>query len=307
MNINNYYQDILTKSEGKSLVTGDLDLANTVLNASYIKNLEFNLSISRNENENLIFHLPILRSLCEDVIFINYLFNVIDEEDRHNFILVYQASDWEKSIKAQDEYFTANRDFQPILTKKMIDDIVFSKIDIQTILLNLKDKYNWQRKYPTVKQIATDGSLLNLYNYLYAATSRLVHFNPQTLLQMVWGEFESSDKKKVKKMKITIDYYKKYYNEFCLFYGFTLFKIFTEKFQTIIGLNIKKELEKIEEYFKTKRWPELITFEEMNIPLENGRKLFHYEKNGLEGMIAESIKINMEKEKSGIQQSIKRQ
>jgi len=66
-------------------------------------------------------------------------------------------------------------------------------------------------------------------------------------------------------------------------------------------------LKLLEEHIKTKRWPELITFEEMNIPLEDGRKLFHYEKNGLEGMIAESIKINMEKEKSGIQQSAKRQ
>lgn len=75
----------------------------------------------------------------------------------------------------------------------MIDDIVFSKIDIQSIHSNLKSKYNWQRKCPTVKQIATDGYLLNLYNYVYAATSRLVHFNPQILLQMVWGAEKKSN------------------------------------------------------------------------------------------------------------------
>lgn len=296
MSLHNVYRTIKSKTEEKSKISGKIDLAETILNASFIKNIEFNLAAAKNDNSNLFFHLPILRSICEDIIFINYLYNVIEEEDRRNFILVYQASDWKKSIKAQEDFFMANRNFQPILTEDMINKLVFDRFDIDAIHKNLKSKYRWERKYPTVKQIATDGSLTKLYDYLYAATSRLVHFNPQTLLQMAWGEIDSSNKMGVKANTISIESYKKYYNDFCLFYGYTLFEIFTNKFKSILKIEIDEELNEIEEYFKTKRWPELITFEEMNIPLEEGRKLFHLEKNGFEGYVGEIVRINMEKD-----------
>ena len=242
MKLYDIYKEIADKTQNKAIINGELNLPETILRSSFIKCLEFNLITSKYEDENLYFYLPILRSICEDIIFINYMFTVIEEEDRLNFIIAYQASDWQKSITAQETYFTANRSFQPILTTKMINDLILSKINIEAIQQTLKNKYSWKRKVPTVKQIANDGNMINLYDYLYAATSRLVHFNPQTLLQMIWGEFETKEKQKIKLMNISIEHYKKYYNKFCLFYGFTLFKIFSEKFDYILDNKILEEI-----------------------------------------------------------------
>ena len=297
MTLHKYYSLIKEKTTDKSIVTNELEIAENILNASFIKNLEFNLSITASGENNLFFFLPILRGLCEDIIFINYTFNVIEKSDRQVFILLCQALDWEKSIAAQDTYFSSVRDFQPVLTVKMINDIILDKIDVDLIQNTLREKYGWRRKFPTVKQIAEDGAMSDLYDFLYAATSRLVHFNPQNLLQMTWGEIDRNVGK-IKKIKISLEHFKKYYSDFCLFYGFLLFKTFVNTFQEILKVDLSDELTQIEDFFKAKRWPELITFEEMNISVEEGRKMFHLEKNGLKGFIAESIRINMEKEKN---------
>ena len=167
MKLYDIYKEIADKTQNKAIINGELNLPETILRSSFIKCLEFNLITSKYEDENLYFYLPILRSICEDIIFINYMFTVIEEEDRLNFIIAYQASDWQKSITAQETYFTANRSFQPILTTKMINDLILSKINIEAIQQTLKNKYcrslvsdNCRQCKPLPSMVAFDKSPL---------------------------------------------------------------------------------------------------------------------------------------------------
>lgn len=280
--LNEAYLKIEEKTKFKSeMALSHFNLADHVLCTAFIRNLQFNLTISRNQEDNLYFYLPILRGLCEDIIFINYLFSIIEESDRHNFVLVYQYSDLIKSVKAQELFFSENKNVQPIITKKIVDEVAFKNVDVPTIHQALKSKYNWQRKFPTVKQIAQDGGLSYLYDFLYAATSRLVHFNPQTLLQMVWGKFDMNQKPEVEYLNISIDNFKPYYNQFCKFYGFQLFEIFVDKFSSELAIEITEEVDSLKNQLKNGRWPELITHEELNIDGHYMAQKFYEEKHGI--------------------------
>lgn len=165
-------------------------LEQQILRCSLLKCIEFNQTISKNNDfKDQFFSMPFLRCICEEIIYLTYLFKVIEEQDRPSFILVYQISDWIRAIESQEIFFDNQRDFQPVHTKSILNTYILKDISVDNLLLELKQKYGWKRRFPTVKQIATNSDLIRLYDYLYTATSRLVHFNPQTLLQMVWGEF----------------------------------------------------------------------------------------------------------------------
>jgi len=267
---------------------GQLSLPIQALRASFIKCLHFNISICERESkDNLMFFMPMLRGICEDIIYHNYIFNILQDDDKLNFIAAYQIIDLEKSVSSQEEFFTVIRPIQPIITKSILRELIISENSVaNSIMEDLKAKYGWKKKPPSVYQLAEIGNISEIYKYLYAATSRLVHFNPQSLFQMIWGEFENSEKKKIKSMKISIENYKKYYNQFCVFYGYYLLKLFVEKLGDILRIDIKIELDSLEECFKQNRWPEIITFEELNIPIEYGISKFKIEKEGLEGYMS---------------------
>ncbi len=258
------------------------------LRASFIKCLHFNIMICERESkDNLMFFMPMLRGICEDIIYHNYIFNVLQDEDKLNFIAMYQILDLEKSVSSQEDFFTTIRPSQPIVTKSILHEFVISKNFVaNNIMEELKTKYDWKKNPPSVFQLAEIGKISNIYKYLYAATSRLVHFNPQSLFQMIWGEFENRENREIKSMKISIDNYQKYYNHFCIFYGYYLLKIFVEKLGGILGIDIKSEMESLEDCFKQIRWPEIITFEELNIPLKYGISNFKLEKEGFEGYMS---------------------
>ena len=284
--------EIYSKVEKKCValysVDGQLSGAIQVLRASFIKCLHFNIMISKRELEdNLMFFMPMLRGICEDIIYHNYVFNVLHDDDKLNFISAYQIIDLEKSVASQEDFFTVIRPSQPIITKSILHEMVIPpNLIANNIMKDLKTKYGWKKNPPSVYQLAEIGNISDIYKYLYAATSRLVHFNPQSLFQMIWGEFENSEKRKIKSMKISIENYKKYYNQFCIFYGYYLLKMFIEKLGEILKIDTKAEMASLEEYFKQSRWPEIITFEELNISLEDGVSKFKFEKEGIEGYMS---------------------
>ncbi len=110
--------------------------------------------------------------------------------------------------------------------------------------------------------MAKSQNLLLLYDYLYNATSRLVHFSPGTLLRMAW--FDPKDGIK----RCNPNAFDRYYSEFARFYSTHLLAAFVTRFK--IKLRLSAELvsaidEKLKIVNTLVRWPELITFEELNV------------------------------------------
>lgn len=292
MELAKIYKEAEEKTKKLASVSGETPVEIQILSASFLKCIDYNILLSSSaENSNLFYFLPMLRGLCEELIVFNYLLKTIENEDRKNFIIIYQYLDWKKSIDAQEEFFGKNKPNQPVLTKEILKRIGVERLKYVEIYNELYVKYSWtgnrnKLQLPSVFSLAEKAGFTNLYRYLYLATSRLVHFNPQTLFQMIWGEFETPELRKIKTMNISTNHFKKYYNEFCLFYGYYLLKIFSSEFSGILEIDSESYIKKLDIYFSEKSWPEIITFEEMNIRIMNKEKFSNFNNGDMDSYMS---------------------
>ncbi len=115
---------------------------------------------------------------------------------------------------------------------------------------------------PTVREMAVQSGLAELYDYVYHATSSLVHFNPRILLRMGWGNLPDAT--------YSVKNFVGYYKYFACFYGSYLF-VELSRWMIDSGLleqEIESHLKEIIALLEGEsRWPELVTFEEVNIGL----------------------------------------
>ena len=114
-------------------------------------------------------------------------------------------------------------------------------------------------------QMATDGKLIKLYDYLYSASSSHVHFNPHIILRTGWSK-DLDERPQVH--KFSTNNFDQYYEDFIIYYGCFLFVEMIKAFKKDLNLtkeflNHYKAIKSILE--KEKRIPELVTFEEFNI------------------------------------------
>jgi hypothetical protein len=118
---------------------------------------------------------------------------------------------------------------------------------------------------PPTRQIAEKrgGDILaKLYDYLYRLTSNTVHFNVGALLRTGWGVFPNCT--------FSVQHLNGYYLAFSRIYGAFMFCVYFELFARILrpSTNIQSKIDEIRNSILSHvRWPEMITFEEMNIPV----------------------------------------
>jgi hypothetical protein len=144
------------------------------------------------------------------------------------------------------------------------------RAQITANLEGIHKKHNWtvgrHSTLPSTAFMARKTDLQWLYDYVFAGTSSLVHFDPGQLMRMGWGPLGEGP------MVFDIKNFNVYYQRFGEFYSLLLliglFKrtLFSKEFQN----DVRQIIEAIEaELMDTLRWPELITFEEMNQPPPN--------------------------------------
>jgi hypothetical protein len=235
-----------------------------LLKAAIAKSYEFCLfAISEEGKSNSFFHSATLRGVCEDVISLKYYYS-FDPEDREIVAKNLTTIDMLENIETQQRFFKAKKPTQPIIKLSSSQGhISLAKGQVG----NLKSKYKWKGDgyRPSVREMAQSCNLLELYDYLYSATSRWVHFSPRILTRMGWGN--KNDKKEVEASYSTA-HFSEYYAFFNRFYAIYLFILQCNYFKgelnfDVDSLSIIKGME--EQLLGTVRWPELVTFEEMNV------------------------------------------
>lgn len=246
----------------------DDNINKALIIASYSKILEFNLLVSKKTSEKAAFFLsPSLRGICEDFIVLKFLkkHKIIDA----NILLrAYFQKDLAESVEKQKVFFRKMHPQQVVL------DLKNSKALREKSLGVIKDELQKiglrsEREAPSVNMMAVDAGLTKLYDYFYAAASQMVHFSPHNLNRLGWSTADNPGQAYFS----TINFYK-YYNLFNRFYGSYLFVLFSKTFRKDIGIpaNAWKLILKIEEQLSLEsRWPEIVTFEEMNV--ENAEDL----------------------------------
>jgi len=248
----------------------------TLVQSSLIKSYEFIKLVYSNEKfDSYFFVTSFLRGIVEDIIVLESV-HYLPIEKREKLLQGIQLLEIKERILKQWDFFQEYRPFQPVIDKGYSFDE--ARIEVQ----NIWRENGWtnfevtsKKMMPPTIQLAqklAPGILDILYEFIYRLTSSTVHFSPQTLFRMGWGNVNSENKMSG---TISVNHMANYYKTFCQIYGALLFSFYFELFpeeidatttEQLIVTNIRKNL--LEEL----RWPEMITFEEMNLQVP---KVYH--------------------------------
>jgi len=233
-----------------------------VLKATVIKSFEFNSSINSLRGDHIYFMMPSLRGICEEYIVERFIAEHF-KGNQDNILQLWMQCDIYESSIVQWQYFEKVKPGQ----------ILFYKADFPEKLENVKDeirneikkklhnfKINKNAILPSVYSMAKECNLLEFYNYLYHATSNFVHFNPRQLVRMGWGDLPE--------IQFSTANFTMYYNDFTCFYSALLFCELCDWLSSVECLPDfdSTQINEVRDILaKEKHWPELVTFEEMNI------------------------------------------
>ncbi len=200
-----------------------------------------------------------LRGVAEDLIVLEYL-KTFSPEDANKFLVLRQRQTTHDGMLTQLHFFKANNPFQPV---------VGGKVETLERLLE-KDRGEirdfWtavgspRKNGPTIKDMAASSGLTQTYDYIYFLSSNFVHFNPHTLMRMGWGPETGP-------FQFSVHNFAAYYADLASFYCAVLFvgffyRVGSAHFSPHLEADVLKILEAIDDF---PRWPEIVTFEEMNL------------------------------------------
>lgn len=232
------------------------------LKATIIKSYEFCLTVINSRSDDIYFMLPTLRGICEEYITEKFIFDKTSDIDERNFIItIWQQHGLLKSSISQWEYYKINKPNQILFYEETFPEKLKSlESEIKAFFKKKFPDLKIKTAFPSVYYMAKETGLLETYNYLYHATSTFVHFHPNNLFRMSWGNMPH--------MTYSTSNFKHYYNDFIIYYGTKLFcdlaewqisNGYLDNFDKIALNSIRNALNTV------KRIPELVTFEEMNI------------------------------------------
>lgn len=234
--------------------------------ASFSKCYEFNLySWNKKNAEGIFFSLPTLRGICEELIVLNYVKNLSNNE-RDQLLFSLMNHEVHTKLATQATFFSAARPMQPVLEPRLSQSAL-KKLEEE--IRNIWRANGWPHMnrgvLPPVRQIAEKHGgdvLAKLYDYLYRLTSGTVHFSVGSLLRTGWGDKPECT--------FSIRHFTEYYTAFGRIYGSFMFCVYFELFARILrpGKTVISRINVIRRSILSEvRWPEMITFEEMNQPV----------------------------------------
>lgn len=234
--------------------------------ASVVKCFEFNLAMPHiSRRKHAFFAMSSLRGICEDLIVLNFL-KRLPAADRQKLLIALSSYELAKHAKSQSKFFTAMRPQQSVLSLQDPDTTISKSRDAACAIWNSHGWPNLKKnEMPQLKQIAERQSktqLAVLYDYLYSLTSAGVHFSTQSLLRSGWGSAPN-------KLTFSSKAFHIYFEQYCAVYGAFMFCVYFELFRPLLRPGPKElaTIKKIREsVLFTPRWPEMVTYEEMNLP-----------------------------------------
>jgi len=225
---------------------------------------------ARKKSRISFFLVPSLRSVCEDVIVLGFMakIEVAERDELAQLLTMHELRD---RFAVQAAFFDAVRPDQPILRLKDT-----SLEEIEDRIRDIWKGNGWpglrKRYMPSTRQIAEKHHLdllTTVYDYLYRLTSGMVHFNPQVLLRSGWGEDPIN-------VKFSPRNFDAYYLAFAQIYSLFLLCLYFELFGALLGIS-DKEISIVqqirERLLEHPRWPEMVTYEEMNKSPPTGQEI----------------------------------
>jgi hypothetical protein len=229
------------------------------IRAALAKSYEFCLSSrSQPENADFFFSAATLRGVCEDLIVLSFLMK-LPVSDRDTAIKIWLQLNVDEALQAQAKFFGQIRPWQLIVKPQN-----GSSINAKDELRQFAKRQSWKEedKWPSVSYMARACSLSDLYGYIYAVTSKWVHFSPHLLLRMGWGDTPEAVNLD-SEWSFSTKNFSAYHREFTQFYSTYLLMLLLSRFGPVVDAagSFKEEINIIDT-IQTKlnemiRWPDV--------------------------------------------------
>ncbi len=242
--------------------TGKDNLFEVLTKAASAKAIEFNIAASRKgRNLHDTFLLPAaMRGVCEDLIVLRFL-KSISPQFRQEYLALRTDLTRTAGLIKQSQFFAENNPYQPVFGGGLdIPQLLRHHKAIKQEIGKLGRKIGWNNaENPNISDMAKSIGLKTTYEYLYFISSNFVHFNTQSLLKMGWGPEDGP-------VDFSFNHMRGYYQSLSIFYGAILILGFDKSFRSVIfDKDPSRQIALIERFISdVHRWPEAITFEEMN-------------------------------------------
>ncbi|MBS1032106.1 hypothetical protein JK192_12025 [Gluconobacter cerinus] len=271
------------------------------MRASLVKAYEFcKFSYGGLKNEFAFHCVGGLRSICEDLIVLKFI-STLPLEDQNTLLFNEMAKTNHNSMRYQADFFGTFRVGQPVLSGGYTPE---SLVNINSQVDDVWRRHGWPNakhgKWPPTEQLAQKvgkGTVDVIYNYIFRLTSSTVHFSTRSLLRTGWGTVTPEGLEATFSTKNM----SKYYTAFCQVYGIFLFSVYFEFFPDLLRITpkVKSHVQKMRvDLAKLNRWPEMLTYEEMNQDIPKNMNVIYYILRQLqaekfeEGFILNGEKLN---------------
>ena len=231
-----------------------------LVQAATSKCIEFNIEANKThkKEDSAFLLMSNLRGICEDLIYLTYL-SRLEKDDADKLIEIKLEKNCYEGLSRQRMFFESNNPMQPVLgNSNCLELFERKKNEYRDFWRSIN---HFQGKVPKVSQLAEYQGLKSTYEFIYFAASNFVHFNPHALFRTGWscsikGPYIFS----IRNMN-------GYYRSFSTVYGAVLFIGFHASFsKKYLNESLDAEVNELIELIRNiTRWPEVITFEEMNV------------------------------------------
>jgi hypothetical protein len=259
---------LLEMIKGEALSKAHFDLLREgmyrgALKAAFIRSFEFARFIHRRKpneaDEGAFFLSAALRGVCEDLIALKFI-RLLKRKERDEVIQIKMLWATSEAAAKQAQFFRKNRPFQPVLTGLLDPAKLSDAKDRLTVIGQQSSFWNTSRKLPPIEQMARRVRLKSFYDFIYAVTSEVVHFSVRIAFRSGWGRLPM-------KARFSAKNFCGYYLEFSQFYSAYLLAKFCHAFRKDLRFSddFIEVIEEMENGLHDRlRWPEAVTFEEMN-------------------------------------------
>jgi len=245
-----------------------------VLKGAFIKAYEFarySHCIKPEEaDEGCFFGTSALRGICEDLIVLKFL-RQLRKKGKDEVVTIKMLIGTVEASAKQRRFFEKRRPFQPVLQFGDDPSKLVQQKDRLTAIGQASQLWRTEGKLPTIEQMAIKVNLQRLYDFIYSITSEVVHFSPRIALRSGWGicplaPHHPGEHHPTSGVFSTKNFCR-YYLDFSRIYGLYLFVLFCHTFRRDLGLSDSfiRQIKKMQSLLDNElRWPEAVTFEEMN-------------------------------------------
>ena len=226
-----------------SIDMGTNDVYRWVLKGCLVKCFEVGKVVWReHEKDTDYFIASSLRGVCEDFIVLRHFQANVIPGNRDELLLAMFKRHVDDSTEKQVRFFSKRRPFQPVMSRRLKNPPAKGGI-------------------PPIRNMASQLGLDDIYDFIYAISSDVVHFNPRMVLRNVWGDTQGT-------AKVSTANFSDYYRDFTRTYSVYFLCEYVSSFRGEFDFSpeFREAIVKLNAWLADKlRWPEAVTFEEMNV------------------------------------------